>query len=364
MNKFATDSTRISRIAGSLAAILVTGLLLAACTNPVADELSTPLPPEYLPTAAALTLAARELNRGTPPQSAQTAVSATIEPTKAVAAPPTFLATTPALPTETPSPTSSPTNDLPTSTLTLTPVPEVLASVVVTAPFGATNTPAPPIPDARIQIYRLGELSKVVTPLDVSLRLTCGDAKVVRIELHGEDGRLLARDVRTYNNVPWDAARIGMSLDFEISAAAELGRLVISAEDPLGRLIEVNSMNLILLSQGITELNPASGLQQRIIIQDPVEKTLIQGGKLIISGRARPETTQPLRVMLVAEDGRILGQRLAGVTIQVPGDYGTFVAEVPYSVSEVMPALLTVFEEGGTMSEISFLTSLNVVLAP
>jgi hypothetical protein len=243
-------------------------------------------------------------------------------------------------------------------------VPEVQTPATVTAPFGATNTPAPPIPDARIQIYRLGELSKVISPIDVSLRLTCGDAKVVRIELHGEDGRLLARNVRNYDKVPWDAARIGMSLDFEISAAAELGRLVISAEDSFGRLIEVNSMNLILLSQGITELNPSSGLQQRIIIQDPLEKTLIQGGKLIISGRARPDTNQPLRVMLVGEDGRILGQRLAGVTILVPGDYGTFVAEVPYSVSEATPALLTVFEEGDTISENTFLTSLKVILAP
>lgn len=364
MNKSATGPTRISVIAGSLAVMLVAGLLLAACSNPLASELSTPLPPEYLPTAAALTLAALEVNRATPTQPAKMAVSPTIELTKVVGASATVLATTPALPTATPSPESSPTTYLPTPTLTLTPAPEGLASVAVTVPLGATNTPAPPIPDARIQIYRLGELSKVVSALDVSLRLTCGYAKVVRIELYGEDGRLLARDVRTYNKVPWEAARIGMSLDFEISAAAELGRLVISAEDPNGRLIEVNSMNLILLSQGITELNPASGLQQRIIIQDPVEKTLIQGGKLIISGRARPETTQPLRVMLVGEDGRILGQRLAGVTTVVPGDYGTFLAEVPYSVSEVMPALLTVFEEGGTMSEISFLTSLNVVLAP
>jgi hypothetical protein len=364
MNQPVIRPTRISKIAASLAVMLVAGSLLAACAYPLASDLSTPLPQEYLPTAAALTLAALELNRSTPTPAAQMAASSALEVSKTVRVSPTFSVTPSASPTTTPSPVSSPTDNVPTATPTLTPVPEVQASAVVTAPLGATNTPAPPIPDARIQIYRLGELSKVISPLDVSARLTCGDGKVIRIELYGEDGRLLARDVRTYNKVPWDAARIGMPLDFEISAAAELGRVVISAEDSFGRLIEVNSMNLILLSQGITELNPSSGLQQRIIIQDPVEKTLIQGGKLIISGRARPEATQPLRVMLVAEDGRILGQRLAGVTILVPGDYGTFMAEVPYSVSEVTPALLTVFEEGGTISEISFLTSLKVVLAP
>jgi hypothetical protein len=341
--------------------------VLAACSNPLASDLSTPLPPEYLPTAAALTLAALDQSRATATLTSSTQTpqkaASSINVTEAVTASPTILVPSPAPPTTTPSPEPSPTPYLPTATFTLTPVPELQASVVVTAPIDVTDTPAPPIPDARIQIYRLGELSKVISPVDVSLRLTCGDGKVIRIELYGEDGRLLARDVRNYK-VPWDAARVGMNLDFEISAAAELGRLVISAEDSFGRLIEVNSMNLILLSQGITELNPSSGLQQRIIIQDPLENTLIQGGKLIISGRARLDTTQPLRVMLVAEDGRILGQRLAGVTTLVPGDYGTFMAEVPYSVLDVMPALLTVFAEGGTISEISFLTSLKIMLAP
>ena len=365
MNKQVACPNRTSIIAGSLAVMLVAGLLLAACSNPLISELATPLPPEYLPTAAALTMAALELNWATYTQTPQEVASSTIEVTEAVdVASPTAISTTPAPPTATPNSVSSPTKSPPTATFTPTTAPELTATTMVTAPFGATNTPAPPIPDAPIQIYRLGELSKIISPVEVSLRLTCGDGKVIRIELHGEDGRLLARDVRNYDKVPWGAARIGMSLDFEISAAAELGRLVISAEDAFGRLIEVNSMSLILLSHGITELNPPSGLQQRIIIQDPLEKTLIQGDRLIISGRARPETTQPLRVMLVAEDGRILGQRLAGVKILIPGDYGTFMAEVPYSVSEVTNALLTVFEEGGTMSETSFLTSLKIVLAP
>ncbi len=231
MDKPVTCPTRISRMASSLAVLLVSGLLLAACANPLGPDLSTPLPPEYLPTAAALTLAALDLNQATPTPAVQMTLAPAPVVMKTVNPAPTVFVTDPALPTATSSPVSSPTYGLPTTTLTLTPAPEVQTSVVISAPFGATNTPAPPIPDARIQIYRLGELSKVISPLDVSSRLTCGDGKVVRVELFGEDGRLLARDVRNYNKVPWDAARIGMPLDFEISAAAELGRVVISAED-------------------------------------------------------------------------------------------------------------------------------------
>lgn len=374
MDRSGASRARPFKIANCLAGVFITGLMLAACTNPLASTLSTPLPPEYLPTAAALTLAALELNRPAATQTPPAVIPPTDTPTMNAAtstagkpttvSAPTKIPPTPIPPSATPSPESSATSDQPAATASSTPVPVTQSPTVNPAASGATNTPAPPIPDARIQIYQLGELSKLISPLEVSLRLTCGDGKVIRIELYGEDGRLLARDVRNYSKVPWEAARIGMKLDFEISAAAELGRLVIIAEDSYGRLIEVNSMNLILLSQGITELNPPSGLQQRIIIQDPKEQTLIQGGKLIISGRARPETTQPLRVMLVGENGHILGQRLAGVSIVVPGDYGTFLAEVPYTVTEVTPALLTVFEEGGTISENSFLTSLKVLLAP
>jgi hypothetical protein len=184
------------------------------------------------------------------------------------------------------------------------------------------------------------------------------------MELYGEDGRLLGRFVRTFNNVPWQSARVGVTMEFEISSAAELGRVVVSAEDAYGRLIEVNSVNLVLLTQGMNEFNPPSALQQRIIIQEPGENALIQNGHLIVTGRAHPESAQPLRVMLVSEDGRILGQRLAGVAIAIPGDYGTYVAEVPYTVTDVTPALLAVFEEGAPMSEITFLTSIPVILAP
>ena len=170
--------------------------------------------------------------------------------------------------------------------------------------------------------------------------------------------------MRTYENIPWNTARIGFNMEFEISAAAELGRLVVSAEDSLGRLIEATSMDLVLMSQGMSEINPPTGLQQRIIIHDPTEKSLIQTGKLIVSGRAKPATNQPLRAMLVGEDGKILGQRLAGIVTQIPGDYGVFIAEVPYSVTEVTPALLMVFEEGGPTSPYKYLTSIQVLLAP
>jgi hypothetical protein len=106
-------------------------------------------------------------------------------------------------------------------------------------------------------------------------------------------------------------------------------------------------------------------LWQRLIIEEPVPQALIQGGKLIISGRALPNNPeQPLRVMLVAENGQVLGQRLAGVEFQKPGNYGKYVAEVPYTVTDLTPALLVIYEEGEPMTDIAHLSSIPVMLAP
>lgn len=328
-------------------AVLVAGLL-AGCSGVGSADLPTPLPAEFMPTAIALTLQAQGVEVVTPASKASVAspLSPTDRPPQPVTA------------THTPDQEADTPTQPATPTVTATPEPRL-------PPATATATLAPPLPQAPVQILRVGELSKVNSPVPVSLNLTSHFGKVVRVELRGEDGRLLARHLRTYTNVPWDIAKIGVDLDFGISAAAEAGRLVVSVEDPFGRLMDVNSVNLILISVGQSELNPATALWQRLIIEEPMPNALIQGGKLIISGRALPnDPEQPLRVMLVGEDGRVLGQRLAGVTYEKAGDYGTYIAEVPYQVTDLTAALLVIYEEGGLVSDIAHLSSTQVILAP
>lgn len=338
------------RLFNALVLTLLIASGLAGCSGMGGSGLPTPLPAEFMPTAVALTLQAQGLGRLTPTPIAST-------PGGSVPA-----TQTPPEPTRTPTPVDDPGASSATKPPTTSALPTTVSGL---PPSTATATLAPPFPDAPVQILRIGELSKLNSPVPVSLNMTSGFGKVVRVELYGEDGRLLARHLRTYDKVPWDIAKIGVDLDFGISAAAEAGRLVVSVEDPFGRLIDVNSVNLILLSVGQSEINPATALWQRLIIEEPVPNALIQGGKLYISGRALPnDPNQPLRVMLVAEDGRILGQRLAGVTVEKEGDYGTYVAEVPYTVTDLTPALLVIYEEGGLISDIAHLSSAQLILAP
>ena len=341
-----------------LGACLLFTSLLFGCASPfrLRGGLATPLPTEFMPTAIALTLQASglELSSPTQPTARATAAPNSTLPASATTSP------TLVIPVE---PTSTHTPIPPSPTWTDTPA-LLETSILVTQAASLTPTFLPEIPEARIQIFQLGELSRVATPLKILARLYSQVGKVVRVELHGEDGRLLGRELRVFHTIPWHVGTVNLEMDFEIRLAAELGRLVISVEDAYGRLIDVNSVNLILLKTGISELNPATALWQTIYIQEPQPQTLIQGGTVYISGLARPNTDNPLRVELIGRDGQTLGHRLAAVEIRIPGGHGTFAADVPYIVTEVTPALLVVYESGGVLSEFSHLASVEVLLSP
>ena len=353
--------------------LLITGLtllLFSGCSRLSGEQVVRPIPTELLPTRIAQTLEAKGVNIQTPGEEAgATSLIETAAPSASAISP---LATasqtnTPSSPNQ-PSPTSSPSMLTQTQETAPTETPLDAAATapmaVTSIPGEATDTPAPYIPDSKIQIYWIGELSKVTAPIQVIARLTSQTGEIARVELYGEDGRLLARQVKTFYTIPWQVAGIDIELDFEIRASAELGRLVISVEDIYGRLVDVNSVNLVLLSSGETVLNPASALWQRIYIKEPTHKTLIQGGVLTVAGLARPDSDQFLRISIIDESGRIVGQRLTGVGPSAPGGYGAFTVEVPYTVAELTPVLVTVSEDGGTLSELSHLASIQVLLSP
>jgi len=328
--------------------------MLVGCTSPSSriEGLVTPLPTGFMPTVVALTLQA-----GSP-----LATLPVME--TGLSAPPGTGTPIPSIPTQTalePGPSASTSQLAVTLTSSLQPS---TPTVITTPTVSPTPTFLPEIPSAHIQIFQLGELSRVSSPIKVSARLYSKVGKVVRLELHGEDGRLLGRELSNLPPIPWSTTTVSTEMDFEISLAAEYGRLVISVEDAYSRLIDVNSVNLVLLQFGDSELNPATALWQVIQIDEPRPQTLIQGGSVLVSGLARPNTDKPLFIELVGQDGQNLGHRLAAVDISIPGGYGAFAADVPYTVTEVTPALLVVYESGGTLSEIAHLASVELLLSP
>lgn len=309
-----------------------------------------------MPTAVALTVSASGIQIAPETKQPTPLAETSLSPTPNQKTPEVFTSTPSIFPTE--------KDKITQSTQITNLAPPQLSPTNPTPASIPTHTPAPIIPEARIQIFRHGERSLVTSPIQVYARLTSKTGKIVRIELFGEDGRLLARQIKVYQQLPWHVSSLLFDLDYEIKAAAEAGRLVISVEDVYGRLMDLNSVNLILLSNGVTELNPATALYERVVVQEPDPNTLIQGGIMIVNGLAQPSSDQPLRIALIGEDGRTLGSRLAGIQTNHPGGYGEFLAEVPYSVSELTPALLVVYEESESSQQKIYLTSIEVNLSP
>jgi len=315
-------------------------IILVSCTSAAQTRLPTPLPEAYLPTATNLTSQTSGVGLQKP------------SPTQPAAA-------------------RSSTSDsqlLPSSTPAPSPTPVILPATA--KPFSSpflplpTDTLPPNIPEAPIQITHIGELSKVASPIPIYALLTSQTGKTARVELYGEDGGLLARYVKKFNMNPWKSNTVDMDVDFEIEANTEKGRLVISVADEFGRLTDLSSVELILLSKGASKLNPPLSILQTIVIQQPQPEDRLQGGVVRVTGLALPGADSQLKMELIDEKGNKLGQRLARIDPTSPGGYGRFVAEVPFQVSEPTPARLIVYQDGGNISPLTHLSSVEILLSP
>lgn len=330
------------------AALLLLTVFLSGCSVLLGTPVPTPMPAEYLPTAIALTMQADQA-AGQQLEGALPGSDASLNPVSGDA-PETLAPVGSATPQPSSTPTGTPAG--PTATpYTLTPPP--------------SPTPTPGIPNAAIEIRNLGAYSKITSPLHLYTYLKPGAGGKVRIELIGEDGRVLVRNIKTMDFLPTGAwAVISLDLDFEISATAESAWLKISVDDEFGRTVALNSVPLILLSVGEADIVPPMDVFAPIVIREPTRRTLIQGGKVLVTGMARPGSQNPLMVRLVDEKGREVGMRLAGVEIPQLGSFGPFAVEVPYKIDNPTKVLLTVTEGGSSFSDPIHISSMEVMLSP
>jgi hypothetical protein len=145
---------------------------------------------------------------------------------------------------------------------------------------------------------------------------------------------------------------------------AENGWLQIVQEDSKGRIASVNSVDLLLLALGDSELNDAPDTFEDIVIQAPRAKALIQGGNVRVTGLARMHSSQPLLIELETSDGKIVGTRQVSVT-PIPGStHGSFEIDIPYQVSSPSQVRIKVWEPSEKIHGILHLSSVEVLLSP
>ena len=210
-----------------------------------------------------------------------------------------------------------------------------------------TLTPTPP--SAYLQIAKPGEMSKLTSPFRIEALVAPGDDGMVKIDLIGEDSRIITRQL--LNNKVNIGRRFWIApyIDFEISAAAEFARLEISVQDNDQRLIALCSVDLILLYLGEDEIFPPVSLLEPYVIWYPEEGETISGGIVWVGGLIRPVNAQPLILELIDKNGIVLGSK----EIQPPFPSGEhtharFDVGVPYTVYDTTEVRLTLRQESAS----------------
>lgn len=235
--------------------------------------------------------------------------------------------------TDTVTPGPSPTN---TRTSTATRVPTITRTPsrtpTVTNTPTITNTPTPPAP--RLYISRPGLLSRVTSPIQAEVYAVPGEDGLVRVELIGEDGRLIARQVKNFSQYMGRSIAFYPEIPFEIQTAAETARLQVVTNDNAGRVQYLMSVEVVLQSVGRAEIFPAAITEEPFIVRYPDEGAMISGGTLLVTGLVRPVNDQSLTVELVTENGAAIQTKQFTVDPPTPEiSHSPFFLEIPYQVS-------------------------------
>ncbi|MBC7878765.1 MAG: hypothetical protein H7Y59_16460 [Anaerolineales bacterium] len=274
--------------------------LLSACSQ-AADSAPTPLVSQSLPTAVALTGEA-------------------------------ILATANAM---TP-------NVLPTETFLPTQESVSTALPTITPTFEAGFTEL-----AQIHILAPGPMSSLVSPFNLQVMLISGDSELVQVDLLGEDGRVLQRDLERVTQV-YNGNFRNFRLTFEIRAVSEAGYIRISTKDKLGRIQALNTMPVLLYSIGSAQVNPvANMIYERVMLDGIKDGDKVSGGVLNLKGRLWPFNDQPVFVELLLPDGRPISSRILtfnGIETQ------EFETTLPYKITEPTEARLTFRQDNPLLS--------------
>ena len=251
-----------------------------------------------------------------------------------------------------------------TRTITKTLYRWVTKTPTQTSTATATLTPTPPYAQMRIQ--KPGPFSKVTSPFQFEAMVHPGDDGFVRIQLVGEDGRIISSQLLNYYNYINRRFWIAPEIEFDISGVGETGRLELIALDQFSRPMDIFTLDLLLLKMGKSELTPMEFEREPYIIRYPSSGDVAQGGAVWISGLINPVNSSPITISLLDENNDIIGQSVFRVAAP-SGDlsHTPFAIEVPYEVEDYTPVRVVIFQESDTrIPGIIHLSSFSMTVGP
>lgn len=205
-------------------------------------------------------------------------------------------------------------------------------------------------------------MSKVVSPIDFVAHISPDFVGNTRIELIGEDGRLIAAyHIRTFATD--STTKVSQKVAFEIHGAAEVARLQISTFDQGGHMQALNSVRLLLLSVGNNELNPPYPPVERVLLRTPKWDAKVSGGVLNVQGEIQPIDDLPVVAELYDTNGNILGSRILTFK-HADGTYQPFNAAIPYEVQKPVAARLVIHQDDDRIAGLAYLYSVEISVSP
>ncbi len=271
--------------------------------------------------------------------------------------------------TATPVPTRrlSATPKPPTATSTSTPTyPPVTLKPTYLFFLSITPTPTLNPNNMLVRFDSPPPLSKVTSPIEMNVQIAPDYVGLTHIELIGEDGRELYKKVfRTHNDKGY-YTRLLMKIDYEIKGAAEVARLQVSTYDIFGRMQAFNSLEIMLLSIGETQLNPfPPDVKERVLLRSPLKGQDITGGTIKIEGDYQPVNTTPLVIELLNEKGAVIASRIINFE-SADGSYVPIKTSIPYTgeANKRLDMRLVFRQSDQRIPGLAYLYSIPIFLKP
>jgi hypothetical protein len=264
---------------------------------------------------------------------------------------------------DTSTPVSTPTF-VPAATDTASPLPTTTPPAILALRATATGTitPTPDLPLPAIVLASPGELSKLRSPIHIQAAAMPGEDGMVRVELMGEDGTMIARQVLDYKG--WVGRRVTFApaIPFELSLVAETARLTVRTVDRHGRTSALASADVVLLSEGENEINPLVSKYEPYILTQPYDGKVVKGGVVNIVGRARLVSSSVLQFALIDENVETVASK--ALKLSPASGYQDFSLDLPYTVNQETSVRLTVSQTGERLPGIVALSSELITLRP
>jgi hypothetical protein len=224
-------------------------------------------------------------------------------------------------------------------------------------------TPVVVLPSATIRIFRPGPGSQVTSPFQVYGRGGPSFNERVGIRLVGEDGRLISERLTYLLVFPGRAGNFVAQLEFQTPRLAEAARLEVYTEDlRYGRMAQLASMDLVLLSRGSQLLHPQIEGPEKLAIFEPRDGALAQGGLIAVRGAGWVDSDLPLTIELLDRAGQPLASQQVPLVAQEVGQLGTFEAELQYQIPFSQYGRVVVYETSAGIPGMRHYSSVEVWL--